>query len=236
MKKRDQAIQYGFDELSDDEMQTLQARYQSDPEFAKEASRYRKIKHDLASMRDIPECQLSVDRLRDAIFKSEMKSRRGSLGSSITWAPLGTLAFAALAWFVIGKTGSNEGTVAKPTELQNIVAKNDEVVMPPDFLGELPAYSEPYHANSSERIIEAATPRKRRVLLTRRFAVPGKQVHSERDIVALKPDVQPHEQEHLEPLVAKSGPVVVISDDQNSENGAAKANEVETTSHVVFGG
>jgi len=75
MNRRDELIQHAFGELPEDRSRRLEASEARDPRLAREADALRQLRADLRGLRDIPECQLSAERMRDAVLRSEMKAR-----------------------------------------------------------------------------------------------------------------------------------------------------------------
>lgn len=98
-RNEEKLINLAFGELSQEEAAALQAQMSADPKTARLLSDYRQIKTDLPRLNDIPEMQLSGDRLRDAILQRGLKktNRWPLLGWMV--AP-GLAALLAVALFV----------------------------------------------------------------------------------------------------------------------------------------
>lgn len=98
MKRNDEdkLIELAFGELTAEEAEQLRACASSDPKLARTLSQYSEMREGLACLKEIPEMQLSCDRLRDAILAGGLKEPR-----SIGWNWVGVpIALAAVAFVI----------------------------------------------------------------------------------------------------------------------------------------
>lgn len=97
-KREEELMQLAFGDLRR-ENTPLQAQIESDPEAAKTYGSYCEMREGLRALKDIPEMQLSSERLRDAILKEGLSPRRES---GWNWSWLATpLAVGACAFVVV---------------------------------------------------------------------------------------------------------------------------------------
>ena len=85
MKRRDEdrLIDLAFGELSSTEAERVQQELAADPGQQGKLRSYAEMREGLASLRDVPEMQMSCDRLRDAILAGGLKEPRSPIW---TWA------------------------------------------------------------------------------------------------------------------------------------------------------
>ncbi|HWD39290.1 MAG TPA: hypothetical protein VG944_10605, partial [Fimbriimonas sp.] len=72
-KFEDQLARLAFEELQNEESSALEARVANDPEAAKVLKDFRSIKQGLRGLADIPDHQLSNERLREAVLAQGLK-------------------------------------------------------------------------------------------------------------------------------------------------------------------
>ena len=92
----DRLIELAFGEATPQEAEQLQMNAQSDPRLAETLRSYKEMREGLSALRDVPEMQLSCDRLRDAILAGGLKEPR--FGGWTTW--LAAPAIVAVAFAV----------------------------------------------------------------------------------------------------------------------------------------
>lgn len=90
--KDEQLYSYAFGELSDSELQRIEAELMKDPAANKEVELLMDLRSDLKSFQEIPEMQLSTERLREAILGQGLKPAKPSFA---WWTWLGGPAAAA---------------------------------------------------------------------------------------------------------------------------------------------
>lgn len=74
-KREEELMQLAFGDLRREENGPLQAEISTDPEAAKTFSSYRDMCDGLKALRDVPEMQLSTERLRDAILNGGLQPK-----------------------------------------------------------------------------------------------------------------------------------------------------------------
>lgn len=240
-KRKDLLIAYAFGDLTEEEM----AAFETDEAERAELNRLARLRRDLKQLNYAPECQLSVERVRDAILQHEIRQRRD-------WRPLilamPAAAALALVAFFSTRTGIDPGVpqtsaiVAESAEQKPFVVRSepDLVTSPPisdadvvqlvsitlAALGVRPVSTdEPVRVASLEQRKPAARRKQASTVLASRSS-PTKEAAPNRATPVAAPTTQPQPME----------PIVMISDDEDKTTGARRANEVETTSDVVIGG
>lgn len=98
-KREDELMQLAFGDLRRDDSQGLHAQVETDPEAAKAYGAYCEMRDGLRALKEIPEMQLSTERLRDAILKEGLQPKRESAWN---WSWLATpIAVGACAFVVV---------------------------------------------------------------------------------------------------------------------------------------
>lgn len=209
------------------------------------------LKEDLRAMNVVPECQYSVERLRDAILRDAQAVRPAKKGVW-AWVP-GLCASAAAAfgvWFMMSsgenlRTAESIATVAmKPTvEVLNSVGLSIEESPSGRTLGSTinsrlknlatrVAATDPLGMLSGPNKV-SKNPRDRRGgYVTSR----SRNVEAKKDLTA---SAATSPIELTETVVLPSGPgvpVVVVNEGRDPETGASAAKEVTSSDDVVFGG
>jgi hypothetical protein len=116
-KKEDDLIKFAFGEMDSHDMQVFEANLLNDPSLTKEADVYREMREDLASFRDVPEMQFSVERLRSAILDQGIQPKRDR-APWLTWLLAPTAVASVLALGFVLTNGVNRKTqivMAEPT-------------------------------------------------------------------------------------------------------------------------
>jgi hypothetical protein len=132
--KDEQIYSYAFGELSDSELQRIEAELMKDSLAHKEAELLSNLRSDLKSLQEIPEMQLSTERLREAILGQGLKPIKPSF-AWWTWLG-GPLAAASVFLLFFASSGGMNRLLGRSPEPQIV-------------LGELSKKSEPMLATTS---------------------------------------------------------------------------------------
>ncbi|HRI42975.1 MAG TPA: hypothetical protein PLL78_03510 [Fimbriimonadaceae bacterium] len=241
-KRKDLLIAYAFGDLTEEEMAAFEA---NDAERA-ELDRLARLRGDLKHLNSVPECQLSVERVRDAILQREIRQRRD-------WKPwiVAMPAAAALALLAFFATRPGDAPVApnanpivvESAEQKPFVVRSepDLVTSPPitdadvvqlvgitlSALGARPVSTdEPVRVASLERKSPTVPRRRTTPTAVAIRSESKKESTHDRTTPVAAPTTQPQPIE----------PIVMISNDEDKTTGARRANEVETSNDVVIGG
>ena len=95
MKKKDLILRMAFEECTEEEKQLLAGFTEEELAELKAAQL---MKEGLDAMREVPECQLSTERVRDAILKERVKPGKSNV-FSLGWTVAG-MASVFMAYFV----------------------------------------------------------------------------------------------------------------------------------------
>lgn len=93
----DELLQAAFGDLTPEHAEEIERMAARDPEAARTLASFKQMRADLSELRDIPQHQLSTERLRHAIEQQGVRPRRVGLGLGWLWAP----AVAAASVFVV---------------------------------------------------------------------------------------------------------------------------------------
>ncbi len=249
--KRNDLFDYVFDGLESSDRAEISA------EFATEVAGLQNLKHDLQSLREVPECQLSVERVRDAILRGEMKRRTSNRRALWSLVPAAAVALGAL--FISTRTqnlDSSSSTSASRSEgTSNLVAAAIgigsgareaatmlDTVAPTASLLESAVQS---IANSGSQVSVSKS--------VRRKVDRGSRPHgSSIQLTNLQPHVENAPPPNGGPSSAPApttvastadapnpqpqAPVIVITNEPAEGTGASRAHEMESSGNVVIGG
>lgn len=250
MKERDRLIlaafdggQDGLDRLGESERRELDL--------------LKGLKHDLAALKDVPECQLTPDRVKNAILASHTVP--GKSPSRWFWIP--TVAAAAVTVFAVTKlaggpstdptarTGalpvSNLGTAAEQGPDHSSAPTGEAVAMTEPRTEPFDLRSEGYVPVPGTDRGAVTAPRRYR---TRQSAGRSSGTEQSATLAAMsKPSIEtsegklrtPEDLKHETVAAmdkAEAEPVVVVSPELNPDTGVSDANEVSRPNDVLFGG
>jgi len=109
----DRLAAYAFGDLSPEESSRVEAELAEHPEWTAAVEQFRSLRGDLTRLRDVPECQLSPERMRDAILRREMGDR-AKPSRRLGWliGPAASAMVMAGLWVILSDASPN------PTELR----------------------------------------------------------------------------------------------------------------------
>ena len=240
--RKDQLIECAFGELSAAEKQGLNLSAAEREEMNAFAS----LRADLRALREVPDCQISTERMRDAVLKSEIRQRQDWR----RWLPLAAVPVAAALALVAlnlakapdAPSRSNFAASEKPVS-SPLVVRRTEDTMPSTFdASDVAAFM----LNATAFIDSLATDTEKATATTRtKRAKPRINVRlaSTRNQpvvrLATKKETAPVPATPVRSIPAPTNqpePIVMISNEQDNNTGARRANEVETSHDVVIGG
>ncbi len=254
-KLEDQLCQLAFGDLPEGEAEHLRQAVSSDPKLAQALQGYRDLRQELGCLRDVPEMQISRDRLRDAILAGGLKSRR-----TPSWSWLGApvaLAAAAFAATLYLRHPSNGlpvamSTVAGPMIMDSPASKVADkapavdLTRAPNLLGSFD-FSTKSSSVATAPVAPAPAPRTVSRVRTHRTDTPpvmtmamGKQPTSFGAPMSFSAGsneaVSPSAVARMSAAAPPEPPVVVIDNEKDRDTGAQRATEVESVTNVVIGG
>lgn len=94
-------VQAAFGDLTLEEAAEIERQAMQDPEAAKALTSYREMSEGLRSLREVPEHQLSTERLRHAILSQGLAPRRASWGFGRLLIPAGAVAMTVLGYMAL---------------------------------------------------------------------------------------------------------------------------------------
>lgn len=125
-KFEEKLAQLAFGDMSSEEAARIEAQVQKNPEAARHLAEYREMRGGLRAMADIPDHQLSNERLREAILARGLNSQpvedrpaRRGFGAGWVWMPV---AACALGFFLISTRHKAVPAGGPVIELGNTVA------------------------------------------------------------------------------------------------------------------
>ncbi|CAN5617129.1 hypothetical protein BH11ARM2_BH11ARM2_25900 [soil metagenome] len=117
--REDRLVRFAFGDVDERERAEIEAMVANDPEAKRTVEQYRSMRHDFSRLKEVPEDQLSRERLRDAILARGLRTDAAPERSKFGWAwmPLAACVL-AFAYVVMPRPSSSS---ADPT----LVAMND---------------------------------------------------------------------------------------------------------------
>lgn len=205
----------------------------------------------LRGLGDIPECQLSRERVRDAILNSDLKARP-SAPAGLRWAVVPVLAV-AIGWALMqhdrAPSGSNSvgKAVKSPAPMAQAESPSATNLASPEpmRMEAAPKLESEVQAASGRRPSATRRTRNRAILVARQDppALAGETLVAQAAPVAPGPQapMSPESEGPTSPEVAPEthsdeAPVVVIQQEPTLETGASRAKEVEANGQIVIGG
>lgn len=241
MSRRDDLIREAFGEA------TSPGRKWT-PDEASEIERLRQAVSGLKALRETPEPQLSVERLRDAVLKTEMRQRDGGFRWSMVAAPVG-LGVALIAFLALRPDAgrpvayiADDAPRARPSSTIELPAPAVTPKSGPQAVVPAPNQGPPASvaARASQR---RPSPRVTNVSDVVRVASgvtasrSGSAVADAGALVANHTVMGPEPPiENLAPAAVPDDTVVVIESRPDASTGSRSASEVEASSDVVIGG
>jgi len=244
-KREEELIELVFGDLPQDRADRLHQAIDQDPELRRAYDCYQEMREDLASMREVPDDQLSVERLRHAILArglEERKTRR--LLPSWTWMPASSMALAAV---LVAARGWMPGPDPKYVADTTLAAAAPPVSLEAEVSKPKPP--------APAMVAQETAPQVRRSSLRRGTAASRARTQEEPVLVAMNAgagrtmsaavEEAPAPMEMAAPVedpVVSEPPqtdppaVVLIQDDGSEGMGAMRAVEMESLKHVVVGG
>ena len=226
-KRMDEIVSAAFGELDADLGKMTETER---AEFEK----LRAIKHGLNALREVPECQLSNERLSSAILGSAVKPRRAG-GWGIASAGIAALALFALFVQTRFPAQRQDATALNRTADGSVGAP----IVQPDANNGSSKQSPIVSGNGGDQRVAKNDPGSDRTMAT----ALDKRDFQPQDFKEFVPvSFTPNEETGLENAVyapdraQEKSPIVVVDGSSKTRNGAAKATEVSAYGDVVFGG
>jgi hypothetical protein len=244
-KFEDQLAQLAFGDITGAEAARIEAQAAKDPQARRMLATYRSLKGGLGDLADVPDDQLSKDRLRHAILMSGLKPKADEKASPWGWLWMpatGALVAAGLMMFN-GQRGAGEPMVA----LGNLEAGADRVALnAPTFEFASSGYTPKLEVKKTVAS-NVQKPKTRRAntppqeLATVELVDFGSSHNYKTDLMvsidkeSRLPTQSVEEPEMNEPSSASSN-IVIIENNRDESTGAYRATEVGTASNVLIGG
>ncbi|MBC8064607.1 MAG: hypothetical protein H7Y17_07240 [Chlorobia bacterium] len=263
-KTEDQLAKFAFGDLTAEEASSLQASLQDDAEANRTLDMYSRMKVELQSLcTDVPEDQLSKERLREAILTRGLKEHRAEPARpNWLWMPAAAAVLAFGVVFAKGKLQENPST--SPMVVDN---SKPRLELPSDIRIVRPPVSEkvastartPLIVNTPPMTVAVNTDRGSRNLRSGTDDLEDRrpdEFSSVKGIPRLMAFEAPQSDHDMalsgQPVIfeskkesAPSRPqpssldqpaIVVIQSETDADTGALKATEVRNTANVVVGG
>jgi hypothetical protein len=259
-KVEDRLIDLAFGDLTPEEAASLEARAAHDPVSASTLQAYRDMRESLRSMADLPEHQLSNERLKNAILARGLSQKETTPAPVSSrgwiWMPIAAcaMAFTLVMWrntapgsdvgpqIVLGSkaldaVAFNAKPLEQPTaEATEPIPSTTKAVEPE--LVPAPAHETNRHVAKAPSNPVRATRTKAVHHRTTMVAQSKRQEKVETQdpapIILRASDVS--EASSALPIVSTDQPIVLIAQEKDADTGAQVATEVESESNVLVGG
>ena len=234
-KEQEALILHAFDGGSDSRFQA-----ELNSEAQAELDLLRQMKADLGLLRDVPECQISVESMRDSVLRHEMGSRR-RLTPWWAWTiPASAGVAACLIWagLMLNTPGRSKVEPGRGFVASAIAPEVDWTALSTET-ADISIQLAEEKLNEEPQIDVRPTVQ----LTTIRFRGQSRGAShraaskfSNRALMAMASRGVIDAVSHPASSEPEASPVVIINPDVDGGTGAKTANEVETGSHVVIGG
>lgn len=247
--REDRLVRFAFGDVDERETAEIEGLIANDPEARRTVEQYQTMRFDLGSLREVPEDQMSHERLRDAILARGLRTDAVPERSKFGWAwmPLAACVLAFAYVMVPRSTPTVEPTLVARNESKpaatfgmasTIVRKavappvKKTVVKPIEKSGiEVPVKpkarrSEPDRFDHSELIVQV--PSKDEASEASQDDLKGLQATNDKQPQPTPAVVTPT------PEPGSDAPIVIV--EPSPSEGTNAAQEVESTSNVLVGG
>lgn len=97
----DKLIKYAFDDLAEEDLLALEVQLMKEESLLKEVKAFQLMRNDLKEIKnDIPPCQLSIERVRDAILREDILEKKRSRNYGLFFLPALAMATGLFFLFV----------------------------------------------------------------------------------------------------------------------------------------
>lgn len=221
------------------------ANLPSGGEFTSEAQaelkELQRIKEGLIDLRSVPECQLSIETLRDSILRAEMRAPQRSL-SRFAWLAPAAAGLLIVGLFAVNRLSAgaeNAGTVviaSAPAPMASNSSFDLEGFLPNTIVSSVEAASSGSAPFAVKPSVRPSTASLMRGTVHHRVGSSSARAQNQPRFEGVAAKAV-EAGTSVAPAVTKSHPtIVIINPDVNGDTGAKTANEVETGSNVVIGG
>lgn len=244
--ERDLVLRAAFGDLDPHEEPTLQRLLERDAEAQREYESLKDVRGELGALREAPECQVSVERLRDALLKETLQANSRPKASWL-WAlsPAVGLAALALAWVVTQEPGPTALEVASAPDRSQVGMQTAESaptpfqpmpIAPP----ESPLLDQPSPSletfETPPAVAEARsspTPNRQELVLA---YTPAPTLTQAVSMTVSTVASEPYPSQAAIRVDQPEPQVVIVTGLESAETGARVATEADHNEHVVFGG
>jgi hypothetical protein len=245
-KFEEKLAELAFGDLSPEDAKRIEAQAMADPEAARALIEFRTMRSGLKDLHDVPEDQMSKERLRDAILAQGLKPQPERSPSPFGWLWMPATAAVLAAAFMLMRGGPS----VEPT----IVVDNSSVPDQRVALNTKPSVSDPVETpkvavvrkpvvktEPTTTVVRRERPRRKRKAMEPKMefvefsSAPQGYIarnDSKPDITRL-PNTSVATETSSEPQ--DGPPIVMIEDNRDTTTGAFKATEVGA-SNVLIGG
>lgn len=252
MNQNDHLFDIAFDG-SEQDIRNLKATVSGTD--SKELDAMLQLKADLRSLRDIPECQLSSERIKEGILRAKVSETSKPARRWLNWLPLAS----AVAMGVFLNSLPKDSQTADSKISDNSVAINTNVPSKNDSSSDNSEVAmnqvNPLSSNAIKATVKSSSQPRRKV----NKQVQRSQTRTSNDLaikteamtatfdsvakykaVAMETSNSLTDSEAMRDTKQDSGtvtePVVVVTDISNPETGTAEAREISKQDNVLFGG
>jgi len=246
----DRLIELAFEELTAEEAEQLRNELQADPCQAGKLRAYAEMRDGLASLREVPEMQMSCDRLRDAILAGGLKEPRSA---GWTWFAVPIAVAAGAFLFTIStrrpanvlpsipvakvnQAGPTFDVAMERTHKPGLESIRQEAATTP--LGNVEFNLSPERDEPKVGLVAAtprATSRSPKTFQSAPSVLATSAPSAETAKMSLTAETPPAVAKEKDDKTVVAS-VIVITPEQNGDTGTQRATEVESVSNVVIGG
>jgi len=259
-RKENKLMNLAFGELSKDEAAALEGSLSDDPQARNTVQSYQRMRSDLQLLHDIPEMQMSHERLRDAVLREGLKKQNHA--ARFGWVVAPGMAVVLAVALMMGRSqlsvnapetvapGMTLGDVvaAKVSSLGNPLSEKPELTNLDHLVRKDYSFGKPDSAPKGAKGAggaPAVAPSRTPVHFVRSFASEAPQPVSENTLsepAASEPstnnlaETQPASDDVAMMTPQNDDKIVIVDQAKDSQTGAQRATEVGSAADVVVGG
>lgn len=261
----DKLIKYAFDDLAEEDLLALEVQLMKEEALLKEVRTLQLMRDDLKEIKnDIPPCQLSIERVRDAILREDILEKKRSCNYGLFFLP--ALAMATCLFFVFIAPNFLTQEVHHGSSVARIMEQEHNAILPFHALSEsvgrtvnpssLPPIAQEVRTERSNRsrrnssIVRRLMPIRRGSSSARarngragsRSSVSHTYLAQNTRTTSLGASTwttAPLDQNTIRSEVAAVStprPIVMIMEERDTNTGAQQANEIKADNQVIISG
>lgn len=244
--REDRLVRFAFGDVNEQEHAEIEALIARDPEARRTVEQYGAMRTDFTRLREVPEDQMSRERLRDAILARGLRAEPEPVKARWGWMWMPAAACALAFAYIVMPRPSAPSSVEPTLMVRNETPPKIEAL--PDF-----AFSTKKQAPAPKTVVVKSVPEEPKPRMRRARPAPQPVEFDKNELVAPSlpkeeekkssglvvdnraPAVEPEKAPTVDPAAtSNNAPIVIV--EPSPTTGTNAAQEVESVSNVLVGG